>query len=312
MKSSGDGFLSICPKPQRSVLEETKELAMPEEMINGYRMHYEVHGQGQPLVMVHGGLGGGEGCATMVQYYADGLGDGLSEGFRIIFYDRRSAGRSETPSGGYSLDSQVQDLNFVLTKLGVTRTHVLGSSAGGPIATKFALDHPRMVDRLILVNTMSYSSEPERRARQRELDALLANEAAYGKAVSMEKALEARQPGLRESDPVRFEELRRDNMEHFDGLAQSLRGYLDIRDSIETRLGELTMPTMIVHGDADSKIPVACAYSLHRGIPGSELHIIPGAEHGLMTNEAERMRALILEFLDASAVSNQPNQIADC
>ena len=266
---------------------------MPEELINGYRMHYEVHGHGQPLVMVHGGLGGGEGCAATVEHHADGL----SKGFRLIFYDRRSAGRSETPSSGYGLESQVRDLSSLLEKLGVTRTHVLGSSAGGPIAARFALDHPSMVDCLILVNTMSYASEPERQARQRELDALLANQAAHGKAVSVEKALEARQPALRESDPVRFDELRRVNLEQFDGLAQSLRGYLAIGDSIESRLGELTMPTMIVHGEADSRIPVACANSLHQGIPGSELHIIPGAEHGLMTNEAERMQALILQFL---------------
>ena len=57
------------------------------------------------------------------------------------------------------------------------------------------------------------------------------------------------------------------------------------------------MPTLIVHGDADSRIPVACAYQLHQGIKSSELHIIPGAEHGLLTNEAGRMRDLILKFL---------------
>ena len=57
------------------------------------------------------------------------------------------------------------------------------------------------------------------------------------------------------------------------------------------------MPTLIVHGDADSRTPVACAYRMHQGIPGSELHIIPGAEPGLMTNGAPRIRALILQFL---------------
>ena len=280
---------------------------MTEELINGYRMHYEVYGHGQPLVMVHGGLGGGEGCAATVENHAGSL----SQGFRLIFYDRRSAGRSETPAEGYDLQNQVRDLSSLLKKLGVTRTHVLGSSAGGPIATGFALNHPRMVDCLILVNTMSYASEPERQTRQRELDALLTNEAAYGKAVTVEKALETRQPALRESDPVRFEELRRVSLEHFDGLAQTLRSYLEIGDSIETRLGELNMPTLIVHGDADSRIPVTCAYRLHQGIPGSELHIIPGAEHGLMTNEAGRKRSLILDLLERSAIGLQLSGGAD-
>ena len=280
---------------------------MTEALINGYRMHYEVYGHGQPLVMVHGGLGGGEGCAATVENHASSL----SQGFRLIFYDRRSAGRSETPAEGYDLENQVRDLSSLLKKLGVTRTHVLGSSAGGPIATGFALDHPRMVDCLILVNTMSYASEPERQALQRALDALLTNEAVCGKAVTVEKALDARQPALRKSDPVRFEELRRVNLEHFDGLAQTIRSYLEIGDSIETRLGELNMPTLIVHGDADSMIPVTCAYRLHQGIPGSELHIVPGAEHRLLTNEAGRMRSLILDFLERSAIGPQLSGGAD-
>ena len=266
---------------------------MPEELINGYRMHYEVYGQGQPLVMVHGGLGGGEGCAAMVEHHVQCL----SKSFQLIFYDRRSAGLSETPSSGYGLQNQVRDLSSLLETLGVTRTHVLGSSAGGPIATRFTLDHPRMVDCLILVNTMSYATEPERLARQRELDTLLANEALHGKELTVEKALEARHPTLRAIDPVQFEELRRVNLEHFDGQARTLRSYLDIGDSIETRLGEISIPTLIVHGDGDARIPVACAYQLHEGIAGSELHVIPGAGHGLMTNEASRIRTLILQFL---------------
>ena len=66
---------------------------------------------------------------------------------------------------------------------------------------------------------------------------------------------------------------------------------------LESRLVELTMPTLIVHGDADSRILVYCAHQLHQGISGSQLHIIPGAEHGLLTNEAEQMSGLILQFL---------------
>ena len=59
------------------------------------------------------------------------------------------------------------------------------------------------------------------------------------------------------------------------------------------------MPTLIVHRAADSRIPVACPYGLHQGFSGSDLHSISGAEHGLMTNEAGRMRALVSRFLQS-------------
>jgi 3-oxoadipate enol-lactonase len=266
---------------------------MPEALINGYRMHYEVYGEGQPLVMVHGGLGGGEGCALMVQHHAAIL----ARRFRAIFYDRRAAGASETPAKGYSMQNYAEDLRCLLERLGVARAHVLGSSAGGPIALRFALDHPEMVETLLLVNTMSYAQEPERLVRQRELGELRANEAAQGREAAVKKALEARWPTLRQAQPKQFQKLLDLNLTRFEGIAKTLQSYLDIGDSIEARLSELTMPTWILHGDADSRIPVTCAHQLHQGIPGSELHIIPGAQHGLLANESDRVRDLMLLFL---------------
>ena len=274
---------------------------MPEETINGYQMYYEVHGDGPPLIMIHGGLGGGEGSASMVQHHA-----GIFSGdYRFISYDRRAAGKSETPSGGYDLPNQVQDLRALLTRLDVTHAHVLGSSAGGPIAMEFALDYPEMTDSLLLVNTMSYNSQPERQARQNELDALLSNQAALGRTAAVEQALEARQPALRQDDPAQFAKLSQINLERFDGIIMSIRAYLDIGDSIESRLTELTMPTMIVHGDADTTIPVECGIHLHQCIPHSEFHIFPGAVHGLMANEPRRMANMITEFLEELAVTQR-------
>ena len=278
---------------------------MLQETINGYNMHYEVHGQGegQPLVMIHGGLGGGEGSAAIVENFAASF----SDRFQMIFYDRRAAGRSETPQDGYSMANQVQDLLALLQRLGVDRAHVLGSSGGGPIAMGMALDHPEMVETLLLINTMSYASQPERAARQKELDALVANEAAHGRESSVERALEARNPGIRNNEPVRFRRLREINLKKFPRMVASIQAYLDIGDSLETRLSTLEMPTLIVHGDADTTIPVECAHRLHEKISGSELHVIPGAVHGLTTNEAPKLQELMLDFFGrVNAVRQAP------
>ena len=267
---------------------------MPQEVINGFLMHYEVHGQGPTLAMVHGGLGGGEGCAQTVEYHAAILG----QRYQLVLYDRRGAGRSDTPLDGYSIENQTADLYELLRHLGISRASVLGSSAGGPMAMRFALDHPEMTDSLILINTMSYVQKEQQAVRQRELDQLKASAASLGKEAAVERALESRYPGLSQSQPDQFRKLREINLQQFDGLARTIQSYLDIGDSIESRLGELNLPTLIVHGDADSRIPVECGRQLHQSIAGSELHIISGAEHGLMTNSAERVRGLITSFME--------------
>lgn len=275
---------------------------MPEQLINGYQMHYEVYGQGQPLVMIHGGLGGGEGCAAFVEHHASTL----SRQFKLIVYDRRTAGRSSTPDDGYSIKNCSQDLYALLTHFEVPNAHILGSSAGGPIAMQFALDHPDMTDTLLLINTMSYASASERAVRQRELEQLRADEASIGKLASTERALESRWPGLRETQPARFQRLLDINLERFEGIANTIQSYLDIGDSIESRLSELTMPTLIVHGDSDSRISVNCSNLLQNAIAGSELYIVPGAEHGLLSNEPELVRNLMLQFLQRMTAHVSP------
>ncbi|MDE2779356.1 MAG: alpha/beta hydrolase [Chloroflexota bacterium] len=270
---------------------------MPEAVINGFRMYYETHGSGQPLVMIHGGLGGGEGCAQTMEHHAEAL----AGSFQVISYDRRAAGRSETPSDGYSIPNYAEDLRLLLDHLGVGPAHILGSSAGGPIALQFALEYPERTLSLLLINTMTYVQESEREVRQRELDEIKQALADKGKDAAVEAGLNSRWPGMRESDPAQFARLKAINLEQFDGIVNTIQSYLDIRDSLESRLRELTMPSMIVHGDADSRIDIACGLQLHQGIAGSVFHVIPGAEHGLLTIEARRTRGLIEEFLAETA-----------
>lgn len=280
-----------------TVLAGERGEIVPEAIINGFRMYYETHGNGQPLVMIHGGLGGGEGCAQMMGHHAEIL----SGQFQVVSYDRRAAGRSETPGDGYSIPTYAEDLHSLLEHLGIARAHILGSSAGGPIALQFALDHPEMTLSLLLINTMTYVQESERAVRQSELEEIRQALSEGGKEAAVEAGLDSRWPGLRESDPEQFARLKAINVEQFDGIVKTIQSYLDIQDSLESRLHEISMPSMIVHGDADSRINIACGLQLHQGIAGSEFHVIPGAEHGLLTNEARRMRGLIEEFLAETA-----------
>ena len=275
---------------------------MPEEVINGYLMHYQTYGQGPVLVMIHGGLGGGEGSATMMEGHAAIL----ARHFRVVFYDRRGAGQSEAPSEGYALGKYSEDLHSLLLHLNISRAHVLGSSAGGPIAMQFALDHPELTETLLLINTMSYCQEAERAVRQKELEEILASQAASGSAVAAANALEDRWPGLSRNEPARYQALLETNQNRVDAIAKTIQSYLDIGNTLESRLSELTLPTLIVHGDADSRIPLLCGRQLQDSISSSELYIIPGAEHGLLSNEPRAVRNLIFQFLERFAPVSSP------
>jgi len=254
---------------------------MPVSLINGYRMHYETQGNGSPLLMIHGGLGGGEGSASIKRHHSQRL----SERHQVVLYDRRSAGQSETPEDGYSLANYSADAHQLLAHLGISQVHILGSSAGGPIAMKFALEHPEMTQSLLLVNTMSYYQETQRQVRKTELERVLStiqNKENSTLNLNTDQSITSSQ-----------QEISQNN-----ALAKTIRSYLDIKDSLERRLEAISVPTLIMHGDQDDRIPLECGLQLHSSIVESEFVVVPNAGHGLLSNQPTITGNLIVEFLD--------------
>ena len=261
---------------------------MPVSLINGYRMHYETQGNGSPLLMIHGGLGGGEGSASIKRHHSQRL----SERHQVVLYDRRSAGQSETPEDGYSLANYSEDAHQLLAHLGISQVHILGSSAGGPIAMKFALEHPEMTQSLLLVNTMSYYQETQRQVRKTELERVLStiqNKENSTLNLNTDQSITSSQ-----------QEISQNN-----ALAKTIRSYLDIKDSLERRLEAISVPTLIMHGDQDDRIPLECGLQLHSSIVESEFVVVPNAGHGLLSNEPTVTGNLIVEFLDKVDSQNQ-------
>jgi pimeloyl-ACP methyl ester carboxylesterase len=118
---------------------------MPTADTNGIRIHYEVHGEGRPLLLILG-LG-----SDLSEYTA--LIDLFAARSQVIVFDNRGAGRTDKPDAPYSIELMAADTLGVLDTAGVTRADVLGISLGGRIALELALGHPERVERLILVST---------------------------------------------------------------------------------------------------------------------------------------------------------------
>jgi len=112
-------------------------------------MYYEIHGKGEPLVLI-------AGLSTDISEYAT-LIKGLSKTYKVLAFDNRGAGRTDMPNIPYSIDMMANDTACLMEKIGFGKANVLGISMGGRIAQVLALNHPKLVRSLILISTSAQS-----------------------------------------------------------------------------------------------------------------------------------------------------------
>jgi len=115
---------------------ETWEGRMPEAGVNGVRLYYEILGDGEPLVLVHGSWSDATGWQAVVP--------GLAESFRVLVYDRRGHSRSERPDTQGSVGEDGDDLAALLAALELAPAHVVTSSYGGNVALRLAIRRPEL------------------------------------------------------------------------------------------------------------------------------------------------------------------------
>ena len=188
----------------------------------------------------------------------------LAQHYQVIAFDNRGAGRTSKPDQPYTIEQMAEDTAGLLSALGIARTHLLGVSMGGRIALAFTLAHPERVERLALVSTA----------------------ARVGKRPWWFKPLTLLSSGplFRSKYPQpRYAFLRQ---------LQASGAY----DCVE-RLGEIHVPTLILHGRNDKTAPYALAEELHAGIADSQLLTFPGGHIFFLFRERQRFLDAVLGFL---------------
>ena len=106
---------------------------MPKANVNGFEMYYEDGGEGPALVFIHGGFPSLQSALNAPVPYDWGWERDFAQHFHFVWYDRRGCYRSASPPEGYDLLNQARDLEGLLDYLHIPSTHLIGSSAGGPI-----------------------------------------------------------------------------------------------------------------------------------------------------------------------------------
>jgi pimeloyl-ACP methyl ester carboxylesterase len=221
--------------------------------VNGFEMYFEVRGEGEPLVLLHGGTGIGADWQHVFT-------DGDPAGFRAIVPDLRGHGRSTNPSREFTFRQAARDVFALLDRVGIQRVKAIGLSAGAKTLLHMATQQPGRVDTMVLVSATPYFPAQVRSAMaQLTVDSFSDAEWAT-----------ARQRHAHGDDQIRM-------------LYDQMRGLKDSYDDMAFTpplLATIVARTLVVHGDRDPLYPVEMAMELYRSIPKSYLWIVPNGGHG--------------------------------
>lgn len=267
--------------------------------VDGGRLYYEVNGQGHPLVLIHAGFLDCRMWDREFELYA--------ENYRVVRYDVRGFGKSSRPTEKFS-DSK--DLYTLLTHLSIPKTYLLGVSNGGRISLDFTVEHPEMVDGLILVGTgvRGYEvSGPEEEKSWDEFDAKMKPEEEAKERAIKENRLEdvvrmdvdtwaaAQKPEQRQ----RIFEIAMDNAH----TQSEPPGKLQVSPQPPAfkRLSEIKMPTLFIVGDRDVSVMELMTRRLNSLMPGSKMVLLQGADHIANMSKPEEFSRTVLEFLESAA-----------
>jgi pimeloyl-ACP methyl ester carboxylesterase len=213
----------------------------------------------------------------------------MSDEFRVIRFDNRGIGQSDAPKGKYSIADMADDAVAVMDAAGVQRAHVYGASMGGGIAQEVALRHPERVASLVLGCTAAPdrpTGAPPKLAKILRVippKVLLRLRSVRNSAPGMPKeAVEADRKILLSS---------RITSRGLIGQAYAIAAYHS-----KDRLGQIAVPTLVLHGDQDQTVPLALGEALASGIPGARFEVIAGVGHNYITSIDCPANTMVKEF----------------
>lgn len=262
--------------------------------VDDLQVHYEVNGDGPPLVLLHGGGSNSTHFEEMVPL--------LAKEFRVYTPDLRGFGATVRPSQPpLSHELWLSDLAGFLGKLGLERIALAGWSLGGRISLNYALQSPEMVDCLILIGAASPLRPPSDRSgfdtRLKLIESGAQPEEIVEKTFEFTKG--AFSPYTLTHNPRAVEKLRQEHL-HNDptSYAEMVRANRDQPD-ISSQLARITCPTLVIQGEHDARCPVEMGEDLNKAIPLSFMKIIPNCGHFYGYEQPEMTSQIMINFLRA-------------
>lgn len=217
--------------------------------------------------------------------------DALRDGYRVITWDERGHGEAEHDEPWSYWDS-AEDLLALLDHLGIESAVLAGMSQGGFLSLRAALRAPERVRALVLIDTQAGVEDPAVVPLYQGMTDAWAADGPAQETLDFAAAAILGPRADEESWKAHWASLPNHR-------SPQVMHPLLTRDDLTGRLGEITCPTLVVHGDADASIPVAKAEELVAGLPGAEpLVLVAGAGHASNLTFPEVVNPAIRAFLD--------------
>ena len=270
-------------------------------LVNGINICYEIYGEGEPVLLVHGFGSKKESWIAQTQP--------LAEHFKVIRFDNRGAGKSDRPDGPYTMGIFADDINGLLDSLKIKKTHIIGWSLGGMIVQNFILKYPQRVNKMVLINT-NYGTPDESGAevyKNMRLQDLKAKKEdpikAFWQSIRADYYIKFRKQMEADSSKKWYELWSVDDL-----IQESLRDPPTEEDIIVQakalsthhtfdRLHEIKNETLLITSTHDRITPQSVMEQIHEKIPNSTLKVIDKAGHGSPRSRAPEINQMIIEFL---------------
>lgn len=228
-----------------------QEVAGQFAEINGMRMHYKIHGAGEPLVLLHGFTGSSTNWDPFVE--------DLAEQYQLIVPDLRGHGRSTNPSNQFTHRQSALDIYALLDELEIKTFRGMGISTGGMTLIHMATQQPARAEAIVLIGATIYFPESARE-------------------IMRETTVE----GLSDERWQAHRERHKNGDDQIRALVNQFHGFKDSYSDMNFTppfLSTISARTFVVHGDRDRFFPVNIPVEMYRNIPQSYLWIIPNGGH---------------------------------
>jgi 3-oxoadipate enol-lactonase len=257
---------------------------MPLLDIGDIKLNYQIAGEGDPLLLIHG-LGSSGGDWELQVYY-------FSSRYKVITFDLRGHGMSGKPPGPYSVKLFAEDSARMLSSLGCSPAHILGVSLGGMVGFQMGIDHPEAVRSLVIVNSTPDLVPRNLKDRlwiwQRYLVIKLLGMRKLGEMLGNRFFPKPEQGELREIFIERWAE------NHKPSYLEAMKAVVGW--SVYNQLGEIKAPTLVIGSDGDY-FPTEHKEDYVKRIPRGRLEIVKEARHALPAEKPGEFNRLVDDFL---------------